>query len=448
MQTPTTHYATTSDGVSIAYQIVGSGPPDIVFANAPYISNVELVWEWPPGASLLHGFAQRGRLIVFDRRGTGLSDKVSADRLPTLEARMDDIRAVMDAAGSERAVLAGWEDGAALCFLFAASHPDRTDGVIALQAQSRGSWAPDAPWLLTHDDWEAWFREIGENWGTEEFVKGIVGEIFPTRIDDEEFIRGYWRIVRHSIAKADMVAVDRMWMQTDVRHVLPTIQAPTLVAHTDSIKDVPGAAEEARYIASMIPGASLAEYEETEIDTGFALDAIDTFLESLRTEKARFDRVLATVLFTDIVGSTAKVADIGDRGWRELAERHHAAVRAMLGRYRGVEVSTAGDGFFATFDGPARAVRCAQSIVDAVRPLGIDIRAGVHTGEVETIDGHAGGMGVVIGARIGAMAGPAEVLASSTVKDLTAGSGLMFVDAGEHELKGVPDRWRVYRVVG
>jgi class 3 adenylate cyclase len=444
---PEVRYATTSDGVSIAYQVVGASPPDLVFINAPYISNIELVWEWPPAASLLRGLAARGRLILFDRRGTGLSDKVSADRFPTLEARMDDIRAVMDAAGTERAILAGVEDGAALCFLFAATYPDRVAALIAYQGASRGSWAPDAPWLLTEEAWEEWFQHVERDWGTREFVHGLVEETFPSRLGDAEFIRGYWRLVRQSITKSDMVAVDRMWKDTDVRDVLPTIQAPTLVTFTQAIHDVPGAADESRYVASRIPGAVLAETETTDVDIAFALPSIDQFLASLRAEEAQFDRVLATVMFTDIVGSTTKAAELGDRAWGEVVEQHHATVRAMLGRYRGMEVDTAGDGFFATFDGPARAVRCARSIVEAVRPLGIDIRAGVHTGEVETIDGKVGGIAVAIGSRIGGFAGAAEVWASSTVKDLTAGSGLVFEDAGEHELNGVPDRWHLYRVI-
>jgi class 3 adenylate cyclase len=447
VEIPEVRYATTSDGVSIAFQVVGSGPPDIVFIDSAYASNVELVWEWPPVASFLRSLAKRGRLILFDRRGTGLSDKVSTDRLPTLEARMDDIRAVMDAAGTDRAVLIGFEDGAALCFLLAATFPDRVAALVGYQAASRGSWAPDAPWLLTEEAWEEWFRHVERDWGTREFVYALVEETFPSRLADAGFARAYWRLVRQSVTKADAIAIDRMWMDTDVRHVLPTIQAPTLIAYTSAIHAVPGTAEESRYVASRIPGAVLAETETTDVDLEVALPAIDRLLASIRDEEAQFDRVLATVMFTDIVGSTTKATELGDRAWREVVERHHATVRAMLGRYRGIEVDTAGDGFFATFDGPARAVRCARSIVEAIHPLGIDIRAGVHTGEVETIDGKVGGIAVMIGARIGGLAGPADVWASSTVKDLTAGSGLLFENAGEHELKGVPDRWRLYRVV-
>ena len=449
MDIPEVRYATTTDRVSIAYQELGTSPPDFVCINAPYISNVELAWDFEPTQVIFRNLSARGRLLLFDRRGTGLSDRVSAERLPTLEARMDDIRAVMDAAGSERAVLFGVEDGAALAFLFAATFPERVEALLTYMPASRGSWAPDAPWLIDEHAWQAWFEQIENSWGSPEFVQGLVEEVFPVFADDPDFVRAYWRLVRNSISKADALAVDHMWKDTDVRHVLPTIQAPTLVIHTAAIRDVPGARQESTYIASRIPGATLVEVGEGgDLGTSAAFDALDEFMASVHAEASQFDRVLATVLFTDIVDSTARVADLGDPAWRELVERHHAAVRAMIGRYRGEEVDTAGDGFFATFDGPARAVRCAQAIRDAVRPLGIEIRAGVHSGEVETINGKAGGIAVAIGARVGAMAGSGEVLASSTVKDLTAGSGLVFDDAGEHELKGVPDRWRLYRVVG
>ena len=448
MDIPEVRYASTSDGVSIAYQVVGAGPPDIVYLQSAYVSNVELVWEWPLVASFLRGLEKRGRLILLDRRGTGLSDKVSAERLPTLEARMDDIRAVMDAARTERAVLVGVEDGAALCFLFAATYPDRVAALVGFQPASRGSWAPDAPWLATEEAWEEWFRHVERDWGTRDFIHGLVEETFPSRLADKEFVRMYWRLVRQSISKADAIAVDAMWKDTDIRHVLPTIQAPTLIAYNSAIHNVPGTAQESRYVASRIPGASLEEIETTDVDLTFAFPAIDRLLATIRGEEAQFDRVLATVMFTDIVGSTTKAAELGDRAWRNVVEQHHSTVRAMLGRYRGIEVDTAGDGFFATFDGPARAIRCAQAIREAIARLGLQIRAGLHTGECETIDGKVGGIAVVIGARVGAAAGASEILVSQTVKDLVAGSGRQFEDAGEHELKGVPDRWHLFRVVG
>ena len=449
MEIPETRYATTADHVSIAYQDMGSGPPDVVLIQSPYTSNVELTWEWPPTAYFLRGLAARGRLLLFDRRGTGLSDSVSADRLPTLEARMDDIRAVMDAAGSDRAILVGWEDGAALCFLFAATSPDRVAALITLNAVSRGSWAPDAPWLDTEGSWDEYFKGVEAGWGTREFNQALADEIYPSHSDDPAFVEGYWRLVRHSITKADALANDRMWKDTDVRHVLPTIQAPTLVIHNLAIHEAPGAAEESRYIASHIPGAVFAETDPRrgeQIGEG-VFPPIDQFLASLRAEEAEFDRVLATVMFTDIVDSTAQGAALGDHAWRELRAQHDQIVRANLGRYRGREIKTMGDGFLATFDGPARGVRCAEAIVAALQPLGIEIRAGLHTGEVAFEGDDVAGLGVAIGARVGGLAGPSEVLVSSTVKDLVAGSGLDFEDRGDHELKGIPDRWHLYRVL-
>jgi class 3 adenylate cyclase len=445
VEIPETRYATTTDGVSIAYQVKGSGTPDIVVAPAAWVSNVELVWEWPFLASFLRGLASRGRLVLFDRRGAGLSDSVSGERLPTLEARMEDIRAVMDGAGSERAILCGIDDGAALCLLFAATYPDRTAALITVNATSRGAWAPDAPWLETEEWWAEWFDRIQTGWGTPQLNQALAEEYFPTLSEDPELVRGFWRLVRHSISKADALAAEHMWKDTDVREVLPTIQAPTLVVQNLATRS--GPAEESPYIASRIPGSQLVRIESPTAHMAEALPHIDRFLASLRAEAAQFDRVLATVLFTDIVGSTTRAAAIGDTAWRELLERHHQMVRALLGRYRGREVDTTGDGFFATFDGPARAVRCARAIVGAVAVLGIEIRAGLHTGEIERSDEKVAGLAVNIGARVGALAEPSEVLVSQTVKDLVAGSGLTFEDAGERDLKGVPDRWRLYRVI-
>jgi len=362
---------------------------------------------------------------------------------------MDDIRAVMDAAGSDRAILVGLEDGAALCFLFAATYPDRVAALITIQAASRGSWAPDAPWLDTEERWGEYLEEVEAGWGTREFVQALADEIFPSRSDDPEFVESYWRLVRHSITKADALANDRMWKDTDVRHVLPTIQAPTLVVHNLAIHDISGAAEESRYIASRIPGAVFAQIDPRRGEPLWEgmFPPIDRFLASLRAEEAAFDRVLATVMFTDIVDSTAQGATLGDHAWRELRAQHDQIVRANLGRYRGREIKTMGDGFLATFDGPARGVRCAEAIVAALQPLGIEIRAGLHTGEVAFEGDDVAGLGVAIGARVGSLAGPSEVLVSSTVKDLVAGSGLDFEDRGDHELKGIPDRWHLYRVL-
>ncbi len=441
MDIPETRYAETVDGVAIAYQVLGSGTPAIVLANSAWASGVEISWEWSSWASLYRGLAALGTVIVFDRRGTGLSDRVSGDRLPTLEAQMDDIRAVMDAVGIERAVLYGLEDGAAHCFLFAATYPERTQAVITGSASVRGLWSPETPWSGTAEQWDAEIELTQQAWGTHRYTEVTAGLVFPSHVHDAEFLRQYGRVMRHSMGRADAVAALRMWRDTDVRHVLPLIQAPALVMHYAEDQDE--SIEEGRYIAHHIPGAVLAELPGADHSYG-DLAVVNRFLASLRAEEADFDRVLATVLFTDIVDSTALTTKLGDRAWRELVERHHATVRALLGRYRGVEMDTAGDGFFATFDGPARAIRCARAITDAVRPLGLEIRVGVHTGECELIDGKTGGIAVVIGARIGALAAPSQVLVSQTVRDLVAGSGLQFDDHGVHTLKGVPDQWRLY----
>ena len=445
MDIPEIRYTTTKDGVSIAYQVVGDGP-DIVLVSSSFGSNLEVVWEGAVGLGpFLRGIAQRGRLILFDRRGAGLSDPVSGDRLPTLEARMEDIHSVMDAAESGRAVLYGMEDGAAQCFLFAATYPERTRGIITISATCRGLWAPDATWAWTEKEWAEDLAMVEAGWGTIEFAREMARGVFPDHADDPDFIRGYGRLMRVSLSKADAIAAERMAMQTDVRQILPLIQAPTLVRYLSDSPVFP--VEEGRYIADHIPGATFVEIPGADHMACYDLEHIDRFLASLRDEEAVFERVLTTVLFTDIVGSTERATELGDHAWRETLERHHAIVRAMLGRFRGHEIDTAGDGFFATFDGPARAVRCAQAIAVAIPPLGIEIRAGLHTGEIEILGDDVRGVAVHIGARVSALAGPSEVFVSQTVKDLVAGSGLTFEDAGEHELKGVPDRWRLYRAV-
>ena len=453
MEAPQTQYARTADGVHIAYQVFGQGSRDFVLVSSSWVANIELLWEGDWTAALLGWFADRGRVVHFDRRGTGLSDGVSAETLPTLEARMEDIRTVMDAAGVERAVFYAVEDGAAQCFLFAATYPERTAALIVSGASSRGSWAPDTPWAWTRDQWETWFETIEAGFGSPSFIREAAAWAVPSRAGDAEFVRWFGRVVRHSLSPGAALAAERMQMETDVRHVLPLVQAPTLVIHMkeDQVEPV----EEARFIAEQIPGATLAEFPGDEHHWWPAMPSaagtnarVDAFLDSLTAEEAVFDRVLATVLFTDIVGSTERAAEMGDSAWRDVVQRHHAVVRALLGRYRGQEVDTAGDGFFATFDGPARAIRCAGAITDAVRPLGLQVRCGLHTGEVETIDGKLGGIAVAIGARVVARAAASEVLVSQTVKDLVAGSGITFTDAGAHPFKGLPGRWRLYRVDG
>ena len=440
-----TRYAKTTDGLRIAYRILGDGPVDLVFVISSWWSNFEAALEWDFSARLLRGLAARSRLLIFDRRGTGLSDRMSVRATPTLEARMDDIRAVMDAAGWERAILFGNEDGAALCAVFAASYPERTSAIIMEAPTARGRWAPDHAWGWTDEDWDASIRSIESGFGSMAFAHANVEEMWPSSADDEAFVSGYAKLLRHAMSPGGAILASRLEWETDIRHILPVVQAPTLVQDGVGGRFYPP--EEAPFIADRIPGARFELYPDRAWwlrDDGF--DRIDRFLGSLRDEEREFDRVLATVLFTDIVGSTTKAAELGDAAWRDLLDRHHATVRALIGRYRGTEIATTGDGFLATFDGPARALRCGLALCEAVLQLGIEIRAGLHTGEIAIRDGNADGIAVHIGARVANLADPSTVFASSTVKDLVAGSGLTFDDAGEHELKGVPGRWRLFRV--
>jgi class 3 adenylate cyclase/pimeloyl-ACP methyl ester carboxylesterase len=446
IEAPETRYAKTVDGVHIAYQVVGDGPVDIVLVG--WLTGIDNIWRWPLAATFFRGLAAHGRLILLDRRGTGQSDHASDQaRAKELDARMDDIRAVMDAAGTERAVLLGIEDGFALTALFAATYPERTIALIAYGATARTAWAPDYPFGVTPEDFADDLAAVERGWGTRDLVEIWMQYVFPELVDDEETIEQFASWMRSGGGPGDAVAWYEVDWEVDVRDILPAIRVPTLVLHRVGDRSVP--IENGRYLADHIAGATLIELPGAEhgwTGDGQIPDAVGSFIAERRREEAEFDRVLASVLFTDIVGSTTKASELGDHDWRSLLERHHSVTRGLLGRYRGTEMDTAGDGFFATFDGPARAVRCAQAIVEAVRPLSIEVRAGVHTGEVQTIDGKVGGIAVAIGARVASNAGPSEVWVSQTVKDLVAGSGLAFEDAGEHELKGVPDRWRLYRV--
>jgi class 3 adenylate cyclase len=449
---PVTRYATTDDDVHIAYQVLGDGPIDVVFVHA-FVSHVELFWELPSYARFLRELSSWGRAIVFDKRGVGLSDRLSV--VPTLEARIDDLRAVLDAVESERTLVVGNSDGGALAAMFAATYPERTLGLVLWSGGVRIAWAPDYPWGMREELFEERLSTRMELWGDEERGEETVRMTFLGTGDrlakDPAFVEWLPRLQRNSAAPGDLVRFSRVWFSTDARSVLPAIQVPTAVFLREGWATV--LVEEARWTADQIPGARLVSLSGDEDDAylGDVVEvagAVRRFAEAIEEEHAAFDRVLATVLFTDIVGSSERAAALGDRAWKELVQNHHAKVRALLGRFRGHEVDTAGDGFFATFDGPGRAVRCAEAIVRSVGSLGVEVRAGLHTGEVETIDGKAGGLAVVIGSRIGGLAGPSEVLASQTVRDLTAGSGIAFEDAGDHTLKGVPDRWHLYRVVG
>jgi pimeloyl-ACP methyl ester carboxylesterase len=449
---PETRYAKTADGVHIAYEVVGDGPVDMVFVMG-WTSHIELMWAEPSLARFLARLASFSRLILFDKRGMGLSDRAPDDRLPPLEVRMDDARAVMDAVGSERAVVFGVSEGGPMATLFAATYPERT---IALMLFGTGAcWKPAADYSWPGSPDEEFERDLGETeriWGTREFAAREMRDWgAPTLADDDHAIRWLADYLRHAASPGAAISLARMNRGIDVRAALPAIHVPTLVLARDG--DLAFPVEETKWMADQIHGARFVSFPGVDHffwvgDQDQLLDEIEGFVAKVRDAEADLDRVLATVLFTDIVGSTAKAAELGDRGWGNLVERHHGTVRALLGRFRGKEIDTAGDGFFATFDGPARAVRCAEAIGAAVQDLGLEVRAGVHTGEVETIADKVGGIAVNVGARIAALAGPSEVLVSSTVRDLVSGSGLIFEDAGEHELKGVPDRWHLYRVAG
>jgi pimeloyl-ACP methyl ester carboxylesterase len=450
--TPETKYAKSGD-VHIAYQVIGDGPVDLVFVPG-WITHVELSWDEPLEASFRRRLAGFSRLIVFDKRGTGLSDRVPVDQLPILEERMDDVRAVMDAVGSERAALMGVSEGGAMSALFAATYPERTAALILY-----GSFARAGAKLMSQDELDARLHELERNWP--DAIDPSVPA--PTLAADPSY-RDTWRtFIRHAASPGAALALLRMNSQIDVRDVLPTINVPTLVLYRRDARFGHGAAAwrqagedpitprgEAKYLVEHIPGARLVDLPGADhlpwvAEPDAVLGEVEEFLTGVRTVPEP-DRVLATILFTDMVGSTALAARLGDREWRELLERHHALVRRQLERFRGEEIETAGDGFVASFDGPARGIRCATAIAESVGALGLSIRAGLHTGEAELVDGKLAGIAVHIAARIAALAEADEVLVSSTVKDLVIGSRMAFTERGAHELKGVPSEWRLFAV--
>jgi class 3 adenylate cyclase len=427
-----------SGDVHVAFRIVGEGPVDLVYAQGAY-THLEIEWELPAFRRYCERLAEFTRLILFDKRGMGMSDRVPG--ATTLEERMDDVRAVMDAVGSERAAVMGESEGGPLAMLFAAAHPERTAALILQGAEVRERTDEEWPWgESTEEEFEVAMATLPLRWG-----KGLGMDVIAPSVADQEWARAWLgRVQVHSNTPGGSEAFMRMAFDIDVRDVAPAIGVPTLIVHTtgDKVCHV----ENARFLARTIPGARYVELPGEDHLPWFTpndtLAEIREFLTGQR-EAAATDRVLATVMFTDLVGSTARATELGDRRWRELLEQHHAAVRHELGRFSGRELDTAGDGFFATFDGPARAIRCAQSIVEAVRPLGLEVRAGLHTGEVELLEGKVAGIAVNIGARIAARAAAGEVLVSGTVMDLVAGSGIAFVDRGVTELKGVPGEWRL-----
>ncbi len=437
---PVLKYARSGD-VNIAYQVTGDGSRDLIYVPG-WVSNIEVMWEDPGLARFLRRLGSFARLIIFDKRGTGLSDAVSVDGLPTLEVRMDDLRAVMDAAGSERATLFGHSEGGNMCVLFAATYPDRTDGLILTGCYAKRIQSPDYPWAPTWEQRVADIEATERSWGDH----GLIDYYAPSRANDAAFREWMQRYLRLSASPRAAAELMRMNSQIDVTKVLPSIRVPTLLLYRVDDQDVK--IEEGRYIASKIPTAKLVELPGADHffwagDPEPLLQEIEEFVTGHRTA-AETDRVLATVLFTDIVGSTQMASDLGDQAWRDRLVRHNVAIRQELGRWRGREVSTAGDGFLATFDGPARAIRCARAISDAMQPLGIEVRCGLHTGEIEIVGSDVAGLAVHIGARIAALAAPGEVLVSRTVKDLVAGAGFQFTARGLHTLKGIPEEWDVY----
>jgi pimeloyl-ACP methyl ester carboxylesterase len=437
-----TRYARSGD-LSIAYQVVGDGPFDLVYVPG-WVSNIELMWEEPGLARFLERLASFSRLILFDKRGTGLSDPVPTDGLPTLEERMDDVRAVMDAVGSERAALLGHSEGGNMCVLFTATYPERTTALLLVGSYAKRLRSQDYPWAPTVEQRTREIEETEATWGSPEAFRALA----PSKAGDQAFQRWIGRYLRQSASPKAAAALMRMNTQIDVRDVLPTIGVPTLLIYRTDDADVQ--VDEGRYIAERIPGSRFVELPGTDHlmwtgDTDALLDEIEGFLTGVRRGPDP-DRVLATVLFTDVVGSTETANRVGDRAWRSLLDRHHQVIRRELERWRGREIDTAGDGFLATFDGPARGIRCAVAATEGVRDLGLQIRAGLHTGEVEIADGNVRGIAVHIGSRVSGLAAPGEVLVSRTVADLVAGSGIALAERGEHALKGVPGRWLVYAV--
>jgi class 3 adenylate cyclase/alpha-beta hydrolase superfamily lysophospholipase len=436
---PDTRYAQ-SAGVNIAYQVVGHGPVDVVYVPG-WVSHVELAWELPDLAAGFERLASFSRLILFDKRGTGMSDPVPAEQLPTLEQRMDDVRAVMDAVACERAAIFGASEGGNMSMLFAATYPERTSALSTFGCTAKRIWSPDYPWAPTREKRRETFAETERHWTTGSGWNDVAPSLDPTSLAE------LGRYYRRCASPGAAVALLKMNTDVDVRDVLPTIRVPTIVMHRTADRDAN--VEEGRYIAAQIPGARFVEFPGADHSwwtqgRDAILDEIEELVTGTRPAPQP-NRVLATVLVTDIVASTERARALGDRGWADLLLRHRAAVRRELERFRGREVDTAGDGFLVTFDGPARAIRCAVAIRRAMHALGLEVRTGVHTGECELLGDRIAGIAVHTSARIAALAAPSEVLVSATVRDLVSGSGIVFEDRGEHELKGVGER-RIYAV--
>jgi class 3 adenylate cyclase len=422
--------------------VVGDGPIDLVLVLG-FATHLELLWEAPPFAHFFERLASFSRVILFDKRGTGLSDPVA--EAPTLEQRIDDVGAVMDAAGSERAAMLGISEGGPMCVLYAATHPERATALVLYGAMARTTEAPDYPWASPADALlESAAEFIAPYWGQR--PEGMIELFSPSLVDQPGVVEFNARLERSSASPAMMQQIFEMFLDIDVRDILPTIHVPTLVLHRRKDRVVNWRAGE--YLAQQISGARYVELDGIDHlpwagDADSVLGEVEEFLTGARSVPEP-DRVLATVMFTDIVGSTQRAADLGDARWRELLAAHHDSVRRELEHFRGREVKSLGDGYLATFDGPARAIRCGHEIAQAARSTDLEVRVGLHTGEVEVMDDDVGGIAVHIAARIGALAGAGEVLVSSTVKDLVAGSGIQFEDRGAKQLKGIEDEWRLF----
>jgi pimeloyl-ACP methyl ester carboxylesterase len=438
---PETRYVKSGE-LYIAYQVFGAGSVDLFYVPG-FVSHLEHQWEDAAWAHMLRRLGSFSRVITFDKPGTGLSDRL-AD-FPTLEQRIDDVRAVMDAVGSERAAFFGISEGGPISILFAATHPQRTSALILYGTYARRMWAPDHPWGRTETEMDAILERIDRDWGKD----ALLDLSDPSIANNDEARRTFARYFRLAASPGAALTVLRLQTQIDVRHVLPAIHVPALVMHRSG--DRVTRVEQGRYLAEHIPGAKFVELAGDDhmpaVGNGDAIiDEIGEFLTGVRP--VEIDRVLATILFTDIVGSTERALALRDRRWRELLEQYYATVRRELARFRGREIDRAGDGLFAAFDGPARAIRCACRIRDEVRSLGLEVRSGLHAGECEVLGDKIGGIAVHIGARVAAAAEPGEVLVSNTVKDLVAGSGIAFKDRGTHALRGLPGEWALFVVTG
>lgn len=436
-----TRYVKTKDAISIAYQVRGSGPVDLVWITG-FTGNLEIMSEQPLVGDFFEKLGLSFRVIRHDRRATGLSDRATA--LGDLEVQVDDLLLLLDTVGADRAVVCGSGWGAAPAAFFGATYPARTRALVLHAPHVRVAWAPDYRWGITREAFEQEQLRIEEAWGTVAFAAEFLAVDDPSISHDPALIEWYAKVQRHWVTPSTAAVLNKMAYETDVRHVLSSIQSPTLVTSPGRYLEV------AEYVTSLIPGATVVRLANPDFmpwagDTHPLLRAIEEFV-GVERPPPEIDRVLATVLFTDIVDSTRKASEVGDHQWKQLLSSHHDRVRAQIQRFLGREIGTTGDGFLVTFEGPARAIRCAQAIVTTVRPLGIEIRAGLHTGELELSGATVQGIAVHIGARVAALAGPGEILVSSTVKDLVAGSGIEFKEWGTQVLKGVPGTWRIYAV--